>query len=187
MKNEAEFKTIFCKSARKQKGYSLRLAAPVLPGIPDMYIVMPGYMPVLLEAKWMVVDIPKFDRQIKYRPMQLNYAHQVNKVQPHALMGLIGVKYLDCIYAILMDIHPTENRISDSFFRTCDKVALQGGYFDVDCLFRRSPIPLLIEAETAHERTTVAQIISRTTGVTDVLRGEESCISPVDPTNSSPI
>lgn len=92
MKNEAEFKSAFKKSVRAQKGYSISLAAPMLSGIPDLYVIMPGYMPILLEAKWLGEVGLSFRRKIQYKPMQMLYLDECCKVHPKAAMGLIGFK-----------------------------------------------------------------------------------------------
>ena len=49
MNNEASFKKIFCDSVKRDKGFTMKLAAPMFGGIPDLYIIYPGYMPILLQ------------------------------------------------------------------------------------------------------------------------------------------
>lgn len=144
MKNEAEFKTAFKRSVSFYKGASISLAAPVLPGIPDMYVILPNYMPVLLEAKWLgSIPRAKFKRKLQFSPMQLSYANKLNAVQPFAMMGLIGLIYNKITYCVLTPIHPTENYLESTFFADYNRATRQEGRFDVKSLFERSPIPLL--------------------------------------------
>lgn len=175
MKNEAQFKLAFKNSVRKQKGYSMSLAVPVFPGIPDLYTIMPNYMPVLIEAKWMVVETEKFNRKIEYTPKQLYYAEKLNSVQEYAMMGLIGLKYKGDIYAVLTTINPTENRLSDQLLSTANKVTRQDKLFDVLSLFRNSPIPLIEETKADFDVNRLGELI----GCSDTIRGAPypDCVS----------
>lgn len=170
MKNEAHFKLAIKHSVRKQKGFSFSLAVPIFPGIPDLYVILPSYMPVLLEAKWMEVESTKFDRKIEYRPKQLEYARNINKVQDYAMMGLIGLKYKGDIFAVLTTINPTENRLSDQHLSTANKVARQDKLFDVLSLFRNSPIPLIEEPSNDFDVSRLGEL----TGCSDLIRGAET-------------
>ena len=173
MKSESEFKSSFKRSVSHHKGASISLAAPVLPGIPDLYIILPNYMPVLLEAKWLgSIPRTKFKRKIQYSPMQLSYANRLNTVQPYAMMGLIGLIYNKKTYAVLTPINPTENYLESTFFEDYNKVARQEGRFDVQSLFAGSSIPLL--DTTPITGLTPDELIERTVGITDVIRGADT-------------
>jgi len=171
MKNEAQFKVAFRNSVRAQKGYTLSLAAPTLPGTPDLYCIMPNYMPVLLEAKWLG-NIPnrKFKRKVQYSPMQLSYANKLNAVHPFAMMGLVGLTWNKITYCVLTPINPTKNEITSEFFADYNRVTRQLGAFDVRSLFAGSPIPLLDRVQETTGLST-HELIDRTVGITDAIRG----------------
>ncbi len=140
MKSESEFKTCFVNSVKAQKGYAIKLAAPTMPGLPDMYVIMPGYMPVLIEAKYFKELPEKFNRKIHYSDMQLMYGRKINSVQNYAMMGLVGIKSVNkTIYACLLPMQ--QPSISYLQLETCNKVTRQNKLFDVMSLFRNSPIP----------------------------------------------
>ena len=101
MKNEAEFKSVFKKSVRAQGGFSISLSAPMLSGIPDLYVIIPGFMPVLLEAKWLGSLGRKFKRKIQYSPLQRHFLDECNKIKVNSALGLIGFKWEDNIWASL--------------------------------------------------------------------------------------
>lgn len=101
MNDEAGFKSHFKKSARKQGGYCISLAAPMISGIPDLYCIMPGFVPVLIEAKWLGTLNDKFKRKIQYTPMQRMVLDEVNTVYPNAALGLIGFKYKGKLHSVL--------------------------------------------------------------------------------------
>lgn len=149
MKNESQFKVAFKQSVRKAKGYSISLAAPVFPGIPDLYVILTNYMPVLIEAKWLgTITNRKFKRKIQYSPMQLNYAKHLNSVQPSAMLGLIGLIYKDEICCVLDTINSGAGGnilTNEKLTFESNYVTRQGGCFDVEQLFRRSSIPRLEE------------------------------------------
>lgn len=108
MKNEAEFKSIFKKSIKAHKGFSLSLAAPMVVGIPDLYVVIPGYIPILLEAKWLGdIKKPTFKRKINYSPLQQNFLNECNRVNNYSAFGLIGFKYQSFTYAVMTPCHVT--------------------------------------------------------------------------------
>ncbi len=171
MKNEAQFKVAFKNSVRSYKGYTLSLAAPTLPGTPDLYCIMPNYMPVLLEAKFLgSIPRTKFKRKIQYSSMQQSYANKLNAVHPFAMMGLIGLIYNKITYCILVPIHPGENYLSSEFFADYNRVTRQEGRFDVSSLFAGSPIPLL-DRPQKQSGLSPNELIERTVGITDIIRG----------------
>lgn len=142
MKNESDFKSAFCKSIRSAKGYATKLAAPMISGIPDIYAIMPGYMPVLLEAKWFgEITSYSFNRKIKYSALQVDWLNETNKVQNFSSFGLMGLKYEGHIYCVLTPFHVTH--ISHEFKRRFPYCVLDKKMFDVKELFLYSQVPLM--------------------------------------------
>lgn len=149
MKCEADFKNIFKKSVTGVGGYCKPLAAPVLAGIPDLYCIVPGFMPVLLEAKWLgVLTREKFRRKIQYSALQDLWLTESHKVQPYSAMGLIGYKYLDDTFCTLLPPGVTLFSSIDHAV-TSMKVKYEAKSFDVNKLFSVSPIPEMY----IHQRT----------------------------------
>ena len=135
MKTEADFKSAFKRSVKAQSGFAISLAAPMISGLPDLYVSMPGYTPLILEAKWFgEVKICRFSRKIPYSKMQLNNLNDINKVNDYTAMGLMGFKYGgECMCAL---VHPRfEYLDSESFFIKLEKI------FDVKQLLSKHPIP----------------------------------------------
>lgn len=97
MKNEAEFKAAFKKSVRAQGGFAISLSAPMISGIPDLYVIMPGYCPILLEAKWLGKVKYSFSQTIKYTKLQNFYLNEICQVKDYTAMGLIGWEIIDAI------------------------------------------------------------------------------------------
>jgi hypothetical protein len=103
MKSEAEFKALIKKSVSAQKGYSMSLAAPMMAGTPDLYIVMPSYIPILLEAKFLgEIKRTKFSRTPQFTPMQINFLKSCHDVSPYSAMGVIGFIYEEKIHCSLV-------------------------------------------------------------------------------------
>ena len=140
MKNEADFKRIFKNSVRKYKGYCISLAAPMISGLPDLYCIMPGYIPVLLEAKYLgdVGDV--FKRKIQYRPLQRFWLDGCNKVYEYAAWGLVGFHHKGMYYCCL--IHPVYDYInSDLDFKSLYYVCnISKKEFNIQELFDKSCI-----------------------------------------------
>ena len=151
MKNEAEFKSEFKRSVRRYKGFSLSLAAPMISGIPDLFVVMPGYMPILLEAKWLgEIKRNKFNRKIPYKPLQLLWIQECHNVNPYTAMGLIGCIYQDKIHAILVAYGtPQFYQLSNCFLTDCaySTISAETKVFDVQHMFSKVPIPRLERAK----------------------------------------
>jgi hypothetical protein len=145
MKNEAEFKSLFKRSVRAAKGFSISLAAPMLPGIPDLYVVVPGYIPVLLEAKWLgEIKREKFSRKPQFTSMQLLFLDSCHSITPYSAMGLLGFYYLDTLYACLVAYGtPMFYSFSSNFLTDCAYSALDKTTkgFKVLELFAGVPIP----------------------------------------------
>lgn len=151
MKNEAEFKSLFKKSVKSAKGFSLSLAAPMIPGIPDLYVVLPGYMPVLLEAKWLgKIERNNFSRKMKYTALQIEWIKSCHEVVKYSAMGLAGFEYKEAIYAVLLDYeHRLFYQVTNEFQSIQTNCAYTSKelrntgqpYFDVLDLFSKVPIP----------------------------------------------
>ncbi len=140
MKDEASFKRVFKKSVKAQGGHSISLSAPMLAGIPDLYVVMPGYMPVLIEAKFFK-DLPEtqFKRKIPFTDMQKIWIRDCHNVVNYTAMGLVGYKIGKSVYATLKPYD------CDKFDTLTENdpytVRLTDGLFDVSMLFEFIPIP----------------------------------------------
>lgn len=145
MKNESEFKSMFKKSIRRYHGFSLSLAAPMVVGIPDLFVVMPGYMPILLEAKWLgEISRERFSRKIQFTPMQLLWIKECHDVNPYTAMGLIGFKYNNHTYACLVAYGtPMFYQFSNCFLTDCaySILSAETKVFDVPGMFAKVPIP----------------------------------------------
>lgn len=151
MKNEADFKRIFKMSVRKHKGYCLSLAAPMISGLPDLYCIMPGYIPVLLEAKYLgeVGDI--FKRKIQYRPLQKFWLDGCNKIYQYAAWGLVGFFHKNMYYCCL--IHPEYTHIDSSLnFRDLFYVSnVTKKEFNLTELFEKSCIGKIEKQQTVEQ------------------------------------
>lgn len=101
MRNESDFKKVFKKSVRAQGGYSISLAAPMLIGTPDLYVLAKGFIPVLLEAKWLGELRPGFKRKIPYTALQKDFVDGCNDVHECTAFGLIGFKLSGEIWCTL--------------------------------------------------------------------------------------
>ena len=139
MKDEASFKTAFRKSLLAARGFSLALAAPMLAGIPDIYAICPHYMPVLLEAKWLKdVNAHNFNRKINYSALQKLWIKSACDVQEYAAMGLIGFKFKDKTYAVL--VYSGIDNINYGF-QTIHPFVIYDKGFDIPALFKQSRVP----------------------------------------------
>lgn len=143
MKDEAAFKTVFKKSIRADKGYSLSIAAPMISGLPDLWVSYPNYLPILLEAKFMKEVTQKFKRKINYSPLQKVLLEECNKANPFTAYGLIGFKWMGETFAVLTPFHVEQIDFTfASKFPHClynPKTKL----FDVKYMFGHSTIPKL--------------------------------------------
>lgn len=143
MKNEAEFKAIFKKSIKAEKGFSLSLAAPMIAGIPDLYCTIPGYLPVLLEAKYLKNVTLKFNKKIPFSALQLLWMEECSKTNPFTAFGLVGFKWAGETFCVLTPFHVTQidstfaNKFPHCLYNPKTKL------FDVKSLFGHSSIPKL--------------------------------------------
>jgi len=155
MKNEAEFKSLFKKSVRAQKGFSLSLAAPMVVGIPDLFVVMPSYMAILLEAKWLgEINKDNFSRKVPFTAMQLNWIETCHKINPYTAMGLIGFIYNKNIHACLVAYGtPIFSQFDNTFLTTCAYSirSKETKLFDVSAMFEKVPIPKLCTPSVINE------------------------------------
>lgn len=106
--SESAFKNVFCASVKKQGGYTFKIAASLMNGLPDLYCAMPGYIPLLLELKWMKIANGVFNRKIPYRPMQQEILNNCNKVYAKGkcdpvAFTLIGLDMKDGQFCLLYD------------------------------------------------------------------------------------
>ena len=145
MKNEAQFKVAWKKSVVGAKGTSISLSAPVFPGIPDMLTILPGYAPVLIEAKWLgSIERNKFARKMQYTAMQIRWIEECCAVNTYSALGLAGFRMQNEYYAVLVPYNSkyfaqlTEKFLEDGVFSR-----LQNGRFDVLSMFEQIPIPRL--------------------------------------------
>ena len=153
MKNESEFKSLFKRSVTRDKGFSLSLAAPMVVGIPDLFVAMPGYIPILLEAKWLgELKKDNFSRKVQFTAMQITWIESCCKINPYIAMGLIGMYYRDDIYAVLVAYNTPEfNQFTNSFLTNCSYSirSKETKLFDVSGMFARVPIPKIENPDDA--------------------------------------
>jgi hypothetical protein len=141
MKSEAEFKTAFKRSVKAQGGFALSLAAPMLPGIPDLYVIMQGYAPLLLEAKWFKELDKESSRKIPYTPLQKGYLKAICNVADYTAMGLLGWKQNNDYYCAL--VHPDREYFTPSEVYRYSVVAKKR-IFNIEELFSLQLIPEIL-------------------------------------------
>lgn len=141
MRNESDFKTIFKKSIKAEKGFSISLAAPTIAGLPDLFVIYPGFLPCMLEAKFLKEATAKFDRKINYSALQVNWLEECNKAMNFTAFGLIGFKWQSEYFAVLTPFHVTRiDYLFASKYPHClynPKTKL----FDVKYMFGHSSLP----------------------------------------------
>jgi hypothetical protein len=149
--NEAKFKTAFKKSVKAHKGHSLSLAAPMLVGLPDLWVAIPEYIPVLLEAKWLgEITKDKFSRKVPFTPMQQHWIQQCCLVTRCSAMGLVGFKWRGLYYAVLVEYGGYGfSQMTQDFILQCSYVSVSSlsQPFNVSTLFRNVPIPRIALAQ----------------------------------------
>lgn len=155
MKNESEFKALFKKSVKRQRGFSLSLAAPMVVGIPDLFVVMPGFMPIMLEAKFLgEIKRDKFNKKIPFTEMQMHWIKECHEVNPYTAMGLIGFYFKDALHACLVAYGtPMFYQFSNCFLTDCSysTQSTQTKMFDVASMFTKVPIPRINNFHTRIE------------------------------------
>jgi hypothetical protein len=151
MKNETDFKKAFCDSVHKQGGFTFKIAASIMSGLPDIYCAMPGFVPVLLEAKWIKDVTGKFIRKIPYRPYQQeilkNCSRPYKKLDAMVAFGLIGVHNEHGMYCRLLP--PTMEVITSEHIQYGQdglEVIIKGG-INVHSLFENVVPQIAIDHE----------------------------------------
>jgi hypothetical protein len=143
MRSEADFKRDFKRSiAYNHKGYVVSLAGCTISGVPDMYVVMPGYAPILIEAKFFKNELTKyFSKRIPYRPSQQFMMQRIDDVSIGTVWGLTGFKYEGQWYCTLTA--PIIHSISYLFRDTCNWCTYdnKNKRFDTEKLFATANIP----------------------------------------------
>lgn len=195
MKNEADFKTIWKKSVRQHGGHTITIAAPMFAGVPDLYCILPGYLPVLLEAKWLgVVTKENFKRKIPFTELQKRWIRDCHNVVNYSAMGLIGFNYQGRNVANLvpygLDMFET---FTDNFRYEIAHSYLTEKRFDVMSMFASVPIPRIMGEEKDasgitgfdigaitpkfSDRAEIGLIGNRSTTYGDILTGEMHTIA----------
>lgn len=138
LKVEKDFEELFISCAKRQKGYAFKIKMSSINGLPDLCCVMPGFVPVLLEAK-LIKDVGStFKRTINYSKLQTELLSKCNKVNPvHTVAwGLVFVKYCDGYdYCALMEPEIPTMTHNDILSRTIGVVAIEGGGLNILKLF----------------------------------------------------
>lgn len=143
LKNEADFKRIYKQSIKQLRGFSMSLAAPMISGIPDLFICVPSFAPFMLEAKWFGKVTPAFSRKIPYSPLQNNWLKEIHSINPYTAFGLVGFEWNGEVYAVLVPagIETLSFRFEDSFPYAV--YSRQSKTFDLTKMFEASKIPRL--------------------------------------------
>ena len=135
--NETEFKKKFKDSVRQSGGFAASLTGSTIGGggLPDMYVIVPGFNPMLIEAKFIKDVGEKFTRKIDYSPLQKQFMLEANKVHNHATYGLVGLRKNNKTYAVIVP-HNIEKITHDMLGLTCTSWCGKGQkYFDVKTMF----------------------------------------------------
>jgi len=134
---EADFKREFKKSVRHHGGFATSLPATTISsGIPDLYVCVPDFKPILLEAKlFREMHSPKFRRKIPYSALQKVFLQDLNKVQRDAGFGLVGFTLNKITYAVLVPIE--YDHLDGNFMQYCAYCTKERGekYFNIPQLF----------------------------------------------------
>lgn len=118
----------------------MKLACPTFNGVPDLYVISRGHMPILLEAKWLgEITAHNFNRKINYTAMQVNWLKESNEVQPNSALGLIGFKFQGEIYCVLVGHEASQ--LNYGFKRMWPWVVYKNKMFDIQDLFDQSNVP----------------------------------------------
>ncbi len=141
MKNETEFKTTFKKSIKADKGFSISLAAPTISGVPDLYVIYPGYIPLLLEAKFLKEVPDRFSRKINYSPLQKLWLDECNRVNPYTAYGLVGFKWCGQIFCCLTPFSVTQIDYTFATKHAHCAYDPKTKLFDIKCMFEHSYVP----------------------------------------------
>lgn len=129
--NEASFKSLIKKSVKAQGGFALSLAAPMVNGLPDLYVAMPGFIPILLEAKWMQFGPT---RKINITPLQRKTLEHCNNATPYSAFILCGYKIGQTICATICSYEQTHLNKEHSYVFTINNE------FSISSLFYNAAI-----------------------------------------------
>lgn len=161
--NEAKFKDKFKKSVRNHGGAAISLAAPMISGIPDLWVALPEFMPVLLEVKYLgEISRDKFSRKVPFTEIQQHWIQQCDNVLPYSAMGLVGFYYNSLYYAVLVKYGtPCFYKMTSDFKTQCSYVSIPNLniHFDITTLFHNVPIPR-VEKITKKEHSIYDDLVS---------------------------
>lgn len=146
---EREFKNLIKLSVRRQHGVYIPLAAPMTSGLPDAYINMPSYIPILMECKWLgEIKREKFSRTPQFSPMQINFLQTCHDISPYSAMGGLGFIYEDKIHCALVAYGTPLFYNFNSDFKTQTAWVTRSAetkVLDIVELFGKVPIPRIRE------------------------------------------
>jgi len=136
--SESEFKKIFKDSVKHYGGLAISLSASFNPGLPDLYVLMPGCLPVMMEAKFLKKVNDKFSRKLKYSPLQKKFLYDSNAIQANSSIGLVGFKYKGQLRACL--INHRIDTIDQDFASYCSTDTLVGRnkIFNIPMMFMKA-------------------------------------------------
>jgi len=128
---ETEFKRDFKRSVRQYGGLAISLSANHYAGLPDLYILLPGYTPLLVEAKFLKKINTKFKRKIPYSPLQRKLLDDCNTIQHGTAFGLVGFSHNKRLHACLVPY--SIESIDHNYEQYCGVSSLTNSdkYFDV--------------------------------------------------------
>lgn len=179
LRNEADFKRAFKKSIMAQGGYAISLAAPMIAGIPDLYILMPKYIPILVEAKWLgEIDRIKFKRKVPYSEMQKMWIKDCHNVLPYSAMGLVGFEWQSVVYGVMCPYNTDLfESITNDFINFGAFSTLTDRKFNVSSMIERIPIPQLTEYYDLNRRHIRTDGPGDTASASDIGSGQDMAIS----------
>lgn len=141
MTDENSLKKLFKRSVHQQGGLAVSLTSMSNSGICDLYVIMPKFSPVLIEAKYSKepVNRAKFSRKIKYTALQVDFMNNVNKVHDRSAFGLVFFHINgDTICSLLS---PDITHINESYVKNPHVVVNKATQlFDVVSLFTQAGI-----------------------------------------------
>ena len=142
--NETAFKLLFKKSVEHHGGVAISLNSSFYAGLPDLYILVPGYTPCLVEAKFLKDVGPTFKRKINYSPVQRSILDKTSKLCEHASLGLVGYKQGKQLIAALV---PSKlEHITHDCHHAGTSISIRGKFFDIPGMFKHvteNKIPLI--------------------------------------------
>lgn len=140
--NETSFKLLFKKSVEHHGGVAISLNSSFYAGLPDLYVLMPGFTPCLIEAKFLKDVGPTFKRKINYSPLQKSVLDKTSKICQHSSFGLVGYKQGKQLIAALVS-NGIEHLTHDCT-RSGTSISVRGKFFDVPSMFNHATTHKLI-------------------------------------------